>query len=217
MLREFHHHMHHDDDTERGPLADETVGQRSSGRGRHHQHGGGRGRGGPGAFGPDGPGPFGRGGPGPFGPRGRQRRPKGAIREAVLSLLADGPANGYGLMKGITQRSDGDWSPSPGSVYPTLAQLVDEGLIAPTSAEKGTDYALTDAGVTYVEQNPQALAAVWADSAEGSASRLAMRESVAALMGVLDQYRLASTEDQRERAVERLDKTRRALHRILGE
>ncbi len=102
-------------------------------------------------------------------------------------------------------------------MYPTLAQLVDEGLIAPTSAEKGTDYALTHAGVTYVEQNAPALAAVWADSAEGSASRLAMRESVTALMGVLQQYRMASTDDQRERAVAQLDETRRALHRILGE
>ena len=77
------------------------------------------------------------------------------------------PANGYSLMKQIAERAEGEWSPSPGSVYPTLAQLVDEGLITPTGTEKGTDYALTDAGREYVEQNAEALAAVWAEQHAG--------------------------------------------------
>lgn len=211
MFRESEHHLHHHhhDSTDR-PFADETMASdQRPGRGRRHQHSSGRGRGGPGGFGP--------GGPGPFGPRGRRRRPRGAIREAILSLLAEGQANGYGLMKGISERAGGGWSPSPGSVYPTLAQLVDEGLIAPTSSEKGTDYVLSDLGRDYVEQNADTLANVWAESDEGSASRLALRDSVTALMGVVHQYRLASTDEQRERAVEQLDQTRRALHGILGE
>ena len=77
----------------------------------------------------DGP-PF--GGPGwgggPFG-GGRGRRRRGDVRTAMLMLLAEEPRNGYQLMQTIEERSGGRWRPSPGSVYPTLAQLEDEGLI----------------------------------------------------------------------------------------
>ncbi len=199
-------HHHHHDDPAPDPRGEETAGQRGPGRGRRHRRGGGRG-----------PGGFGAEVPGGFGPRGRRRRPKGAVREAILSLLTEDPANGYSLMKQIAERAEGEWSPSPGSVYPTLAQLVDEGLITPTGTEKGTDYALTDAGREYVQENAETLAAVWTNATQGSASRTALRDSVTALTGVVHQYRFASTDDQRLRAVEQLDEARRALYRILGE
>ena len=74
---------------------------------------------------------FGHGGFG--GPRGfgghRRRMRRGDVRAALLVLLADQPQTGYGLMEEIDQRSGGAWRPSPGSVYPTLQQLEDEGLV----------------------------------------------------------------------------------------
>src|SRR5690606_12085038 len=76
--------------------------------------------------------PFGRG----FGGRAR----KGDVRHAILSLLAEAPSNGYGLIKAIHERSHGAWRASPGSVYPTLQQLVDEGLIAPSSDGPRPEY-----------------------------------------------------------------------------
>src|ERR1700745_3239229 len=84
-----------------------------------HRHGG-RGFpfGGPWGFGPGGP--MGRGG-------GRARR--GDVRAAMLKLLAEEPRNGYPLIAGIARRSEGVWRPSPGSVYPALQQLEDEGLV----------------------------------------------------------------------------------------
>ena len=54
---------------------------------------------------------------------------------ALLRLLAEEPRNGYQLMQTIEERSDGRWRPSPGSVYPTLAQLEDEGLIRSTERD----------------------------------------------------------------------------------
>ena len=84
-------------------------------------------------------GPF--GGPGPFGHgprgrgRGRGRRRRGDVRLALLRLLAEEPRNGYQLMQTIEERSDGAWRPSPGSVYPTMAQLEDEGLIRSSEFE----------------------------------------------------------------------------------
>src|SRR6202020_290103 len=94
-------------------------------------------------------GPFGgRGGRGPGG-RGRARR--GDVRLALLRLLAEQPANGYQLMQTIEERSDGLWRPSPGSVYPTLAQLEDEGLIKSSESEGARHFEITDAGREHLE------------------------------------------------------------------
>ena len=70
------------------------------------------------------------GGFGPGGPRGRGRKARrGDIRTAALLLLAEEPRNGYQIMQEVEERSEGVWRPSPGSVYPALQQLEDEGLI----------------------------------------------------------------------------------------
>src|ERR1700749_4341045 len=132
-------------------------------RHRHrHGHFGGPGRGG---FGPEGPwgpggpgGPFGpggfRGGPRHGGPGGRGRRRRGDVRLALLLLLNEGPANGYQLMQNLQERRDGRWSPSPGSVYPALSQLEDEGLIRSVQAEgeSGRTFEVTDAGRAQVAE-----------------------------------------------------------------
>src|SRR5690242_21718968 len=87
------------------------------------------------------------GGPG-WGPhrRGSGRARRGEVRLALLRLLAEAPRNGYQLMQAIEERSEGLWRPSPGSVYPTLAQLEDEGLIHSTEVEGARRFELTDAG-----------------------------------------------------------------------
>ena len=99
-------------------------------------------------------------GPGPgFGPHGPRAR-RGDVRSAILGLLSDGPSNGYGLIKAIGERTEGAWTPSPGSVYPTLAQLVDEGLISQEGGPRGA-YELTDAGRTYVEAHQEEIDAAF--------------------------------------------------------
>ena len=111
------------------------------GRGRH-RHGPPFGRGGPfGAFFGDGHGGF------PRGPRAR----RGDVRAAALLLLAEEPRNGYQIMQEIEKRSGGVWRPSPGSVYPALAQLEDEGLIRVDEQEGRRSYTLTDIGHAYVQ------------------------------------------------------------------
>src|SRR3978361_710436 len=70
------------------------------------------------------------------GARGRGRKARrGDIRTAALLLLAEEPRNGYQIMQEVQERSQGVWSPSPGSVYPALAQLEDEGLIRTEESE----------------------------------------------------------------------------------
>ncbi|HXO09983.1 MAG TPA: PadR family transcriptional regulator, partial [Solirubrobacteraceae bacterium] len=110
-------------------------------------------RGGGGPWGGGG-GPWGGGG-GPWGGgprgRGRGRARRGDVRLALLRLLAEEPRNGYQLMQTIEERSDGRWRPSPGSVYPTLAQLEDEGLVRSSESEGARHFEITDAGREHVE------------------------------------------------------------------
>src|SRR5712671_3171097 len=141
---------------------------------------GGRGRCGPGphrhrrhGFGP---GPFGDFGGGPFGggfgrgPRGRGRKARrGDIRTAALLLLAEEPRNGYQIMQEVEERSDGVWRPSPGSVYPALAQLEDEGLIRSQETDGRKLFALTDEGRAHVEARDPAAPAPW-DQMSGDVS-----------------------------------------------
>src|SRR5919202_2223391 len=114
------------------PMGDPRANWFFMGRPHHHHRGRGRGGWGPGFGGP----PFGR------GPRPR----RGRVRAALLVLLAEEPRNGYGLMQEIEQRSGGAWRPSPGSVYPALQQLGDEGLVRSETRDGGNVFELTDAG-----------------------------------------------------------------------
>ena len=182
-----------------------------SGHGRGHGFPDGRGFGGfPGMGGP------GFGGPG-FGPRGPRRATKGDIRSVILSQLSEGPSNGYGLIKAIAEKTGGAWRPSPGSVYPTLQQLVDEELIVPKGDGRKTEFELTDAGKTYVAEHADDFAKAWDATPGRSQEAGAFFESAGKLMGVIAQFRHAATDEQRKAAVEKLDEARRALYLILAE
>lgn len=180
----------------------------------HHEPHGYRG---PGGFGPGfGPGFGGWGGP--WGGPGGRRRAKGDVRAAILSLLAEsGPLNGYGIMKAINAKTDGAWRASPGSVYPTLQQLVDEELIVSRGEGRGTEFELTDTGRAYVAENEEELQRAWTAVPQPSESATALFESVGKLMGVVGQFRHSATDAQRAAAVEKLDEARRALYLILAD
>lgn len=140
--------MNHSQNSDWQPGRPGKGGRRSHG---HGSHGFGPGSFGPGGFGPGdlgfGPG-FGRG-PGRRG--GRNRR--GQVRESILALLTEQPLNGYQIMQAIAERTQGLWRPSPGAVYPALAQLEDEGLIEAFDNEGQKAYRLTEAGTETAKQN----------------------------------------------------------------
>ena len=193
-----------------------STGPRS---GCRPHHGGGRGFahgprgdfGGPGfGFGPGGFGPRG-------GPRGRGRRARrGDIRTAALLLLAEEPRNGYQIMQEVQERSGGMWSPSPGSVYPALSQLEDEGLIRPEEHDGQKAFALTDAGRKLVQERDAERPAPWEQQdVGGEAHELAglMREVAGAFVQVLK----TGSPGQMTKAQGVLADTRRALYRILAD
>jgi DNA-binding PadR family transcriptional regulator len=167
---------------------------------------------------------FGRGGGfGPFsgGPAGFPRGPRarrGDVRAAILLLLAEGPLNGYQIMQEIEKRSDGAWRPSPGSVYPALAQLEDEGLVRTEEAGNGRAYVLTDAGRAQVNGRPDELGAPW-EQMTGSAGG-----DVGALFGEMRRVGMAAGQigqigsaSQIAKARRILAEARRALYSLLAE
>jgi DNA-binding PadR family transcriptional regulator len=162
---------------------------------------------------------FGRffaGGPGGFarGPRAR----RGDVRAAALLLLAEGPLNGYQIMQEIEKRTDGLWRPSPGSVYPALAQLEDEGLVHLEELGDRRAYLLIDAGRAYVDEHRDRLGAPW-EQMSG-----AVDDDVGALFRELRRVGMAAAQlghvgsaDQVSRARGVLADARKALYSLLGE
>jgi DNA-binding PadR family transcriptional regulator len=161
-------------------------------------------------------GPF--GGPG-WGPHrhGRGRARRGDVRLALLRLLAEEPRNGYQLMQAIEERSDGLWRPSPGSVYPTLAQLEDEGLIHSAEPEGTRRFEITDAGRKHLDSRADE-PAPWEPAAEDAENPLSELAPLVIQIGKAT-FQVASVGDpaQRARARTLLADTRRALYRILAE
>lgn len=152
------------------------------------------------------------------GPRHHgSRARKGDVRSVILILLSEAPSNGYGLIKSIAAKTAGTWRPSPGSVYPTLQQLVDEGLIRPTGSGPRTEFELTDEGRSYVEENRDQLASAWTASSETLHQHGQLMASAAKLAGVIRQVHEAGTPEQRDAAATKLDDLRRELYRMLGE
>ena len=152
-----------------------------------------------------------------FGPPRRPRARRGDVRAALLVLLAEEPRNGYQLMQEIEQRSDGAWRPSPGSVYPALQLLEDEGLVR-VEGEGRKAYGLTDEGRAHVEEHAAELGTPWdavkGDMGEGAWELIgAMRQ----IGGALFQLTHSGTEAQQQEAKEVLAEARRALYRILAE
>jgi len=139
------------------------------------------------------------------------------VRAALLVLLAEEPRNGYQLMQEIEQRSGGAWRPSPGSVYPTLQQLEDEGLISTQEREGQRLFDLTDAGRIQVAERPAEAPAPWEAAERGPGSeRRELFRLVREIGMAASQIIQAGDDTQVAQAQETLRGVRRSLYRILA-
>ncbi|MGB2950694.1 MAG: PadR family transcriptional regulator [Rhodococcus sp. (in: high G+C Gram-positive bacteria)] len=190
------------------------------GDGRHGRHGhgrrgphptrshGGRDRRGGHEFGHD----LGRG----RGRGGRGRR--GDVRAAILVLLDESPMHGYELIQQIVARSDGAWKPSPGSIYPALSQLEDEGLVLIERIAGRKTAQLTDAGRAHVAEHRTDLGSPWDEVKESvGGDAIDLRGLIGLLMGAAGQVAAVGTAQQVKEAGEVLSSARRNLYRILAE
>lgn len=147
--------------------------------------------------------------------RGRGRIHRGDVRTAILLVLADEPMHGYQIMQAMSDRTGGAWRPSPGAVYPTIAQLEDEGLV--TTREEGGRrlVTLTSEGRSYVEERSARLGDPFAEFADRSAST-DLREPLHELHAAVRQIGISGSAEQVEAAAQVLARARRSLYLILA-
>jgi DNA-binding PadR family transcriptional regulator len=157
------------------------------------------------------------------GPRRGPKVRRGDVRAAILDVLAAEPMNGYQVIQQISERSGGAWKPSPGSVYPTVQQLEDEGLVEGREVDGRRELHLTAAGRAYVDENPDLIAATWrpfhpTESEQAAASGIGdLKPVVGQVMGAVWQVIVSGTPQQRAEAAEILGETRRKLYGLLAD
>jgi DNA-binding PadR family transcriptional regulator len=147
---------------------------------------------------------------------------RGDVRAAILDVLAVEPMNGYQIIQQIAERSGGAWKPSPGSVYPTVQQLEDEGLVEGTDGTGRRLLQLTDAGKAYVGDNAEQLAATWepfsGDEGEGDARESHdLKPVIGQVMAAVWQVMVSGTRQQQAEAAEILADTRKRLYGLLAD
>jgi len=184
-------------------------------RGDRHEHRGGR-RGGHshGHGGPDSGSERGAG----FGPRrGRRRASRGDVRAAVLALLAEEPQHGYAVIGQLAERSGGLWRPSPGSIYPVLAALEEEGLVTSDTTDGRKVFSLTDAGRTYVAENADEVREPWTPAQSRHRDRaIVLFDAVRSLGSAAKEVARNGSDAEVDQARGVLDEARRSLYRILA-
>jgi DNA-binding PadR family transcriptional regulator len=138
----------------------------------------------------------------------------GDIRRAILSALRDSPAHGYEVMRRLEEMSGGLWRPSPGSVYPHLQMLEDEGMVQSTEQDGARTFALTDKGVAEAADSPPP---PWQSGGESDDQIRTLRLAVMQLMGAAKQLSGAGENAQVERGIAVVHKARKELYQILAE
>jgi DNA-binding PadR family transcriptional regulator len=157
-----------------------------------------------------------------FGPPGRPRDAgprvrRGDVRLAIIDVLAVQPMNGYQVIQQIAERTRGEWKPSPGSVYPTLQQLQDEGLIRESGEGGRRTFELTEEGRSFVEEHLDELAATWRVFDNSDPDPGDLRPVIGQVMGACWQLAFTGTMPQQQQALEILADTKRKLYRLLAD
>jgi DNA-binding PadR family transcriptional regulator len=138
---------------------------------------------------------------------------RGEIRPLILAALTSKSMHGYEVIQALETNSGGRWRPSAGSVYPTLQQLSDEGLVSSEEVDGRRVYTLTDAGRQAAAANPTPRS--WNDRpGDGSSS---LPDSVKALLGATMQVQRMGTPQAREETLRILTNARRQVYRLLAD
>jgi DNA-binding PadR family transcriptional regulator len=150
----------------------------------------------------------------------------GEVRLALLSLLGEAPSHGYELMRRLEERSGGIYRASAGTVYPTLQQLEDEGLVASEVVDGKKMYRLTEQGRGELQRSDEAVRAIWRRARRWEAWRSAFDPDAAEIRGpaerlVKQAFRAVAGEfggHQRiERVREILARALRELEELVGD
>lgn len=154
------------------------------------------------------------------GPFRRMRR--GALRFALLKLLAGGARHGYDLLREV--RDHGWGAPGPASVYPVLAMLEATGLVSGRDEGGRRIYELTAAGREFLSDHAERVEQILADLAQrsreddpGAESRQSLRRSIERLVSAASQLDAASRPETQARVQEIVDRARKEIYALLAE
>jgi DNA-binding PadR family transcriptional regulator len=139
---------------------------------------------------------------------------RGDVRTAILALLAEEPMHGYQIIGQLGERSGGMWRPSAGSVYPTLQQLEDEGLVKGEERDGRNVYALTDDGKAAAEVSAKS-PAPW--NMPGASEAIGLYDLFQPLAAAVAQVSQVGSPETIEQARTILVEARRSLYRLLAE
>jgi DNA-binding PadR family transcriptional regulator len=148
--------------------------------------------------------------------RGGPRAARGDIKSAILALLEEEPMHGYEMIKEIEERSGGAWSPSPGSIYPTLQMLEEQGLVTSTEADGRRRFALTDSGREARSEHDAK--PPWEEVRdEAGREALSLQQALRKINHAVAQGFHAADEEQQRKIAALLDETRRKVYGVLAE
>ena len=134
----------------------------------------------------------------------------------MLALLAEQPMHGYQIIQEIGRRSGGAWKPSPGSVYPTLQQLEDEGLVRAQEQEGRRVYRLTEEGQRVAADRAEEFATLW-EGVAPSQDDTQLGDLIFQVGAAFVHVARTGTAEQLAQARTVLARTRADLYRILGD
>lgn len=125
--------------------------------------------------------------------------------------------HGYEIIQTIAERTDGQWTPSPGSVYPALQMLTEEGLITSEEQDDRAVATLTEAGTAWLEDNKEAIGDPFAADKLAGRGGGVLRGALDDLSGVVAHGAAAASEEQREQIAAVLAEAKREVYLILAE
>ena len=147
---------------------------------------------------------------------GRMRR--GDIRTAVLVVLGEGPGHGYDVIQRLEEHTDGAWRPSPGSIYPMLQLLEDEGRVRASEREGKKVYEITDAGREEAAQRVEEAGGTPWDLAGRDDDRIGdLRGALRQLFLAAKQVSMAGDRDRLDRAIDILKRACKEIYTLLAE
>lgn len=140
---------------------------------------------------------------------------RGKVRPLVLAVLHETPMHGYQIMQVLEARTGGRWRPSAGTIYPTLQQLEDEGLVKTDTVEGRKVYTLTESGRKEAESSHLTRHPWFSMDAEQGATDL--RRLSVQLIGAAMQVQRVGSDDAQKQAHDILVESRRRLYGLLAE
>jgi DNA-binding PadR family transcriptional regulator len=144
--------------------------------------------------------------------RGRMRR--GDVRIALLIALLDGPGHGYELIQALETKAEGRWRPSPGSVYPALHLLADQGLITSTEQDGKRVFEITDAGRIEAQERISTQGLPWEESRSEHGD---LRQAVHEMHMAAKQVGMTGSPETVTQAIGIVTGARKALYLLLAE